>query len=276
MVPIQDYGVSLGALDQYMREVSWTPRLTNEEEVQLLQCLETGVDVQQARDRLVEGYQPLLIGLAKRFVRHCQRMELLDLVQEGNIGLLQALEKYDVCKGGSSFRTFAFAWVRGTMLTALWQQEATMRLPAQKVRAIRQMHATNTRLLALLGREPTLAETAKEMGMREWDVRELVVLQEQEVVSLHLTLDEDGETSLADLIADPAASGFADEGFSSVEDILEQLTERERVVITLRYGFKDGQAYTQQQVADLLNVPLSTVQMVDRRAKMRLRRALVA
>ncbi len=278
MLENQGYGISFSAYEQYMRQVKRTPQLANEEEINLLLTIQSGVEVCQARDRLVEGYQPLLIGLAKRFVRRCKEMELLDLVQEGNLGLLQAIEKYDASKGESSFKTFAFAWVRGTMLTAFWRYEGAIRLPLNKVQAIRQMGAVNTRLLSLLGREPTIAETAQEMQVNERDVRELIVLQEQQVVSLHVFPTEDDDLSLEDVIADPTASHFMDGGSipTPLETALASLPDRERIVVNLRYGFDDGQARTQREVANLLGVTLSTVETVDRRAQRRLRQALCA
>src|SRR5258708_29920293 len=112
------------------------------------------------------------------------------------------------------------------------------------------------------------------MNLSGRDVRELVIFQDQQIVSLQMALDDDGDPRLEDVIEDPAASSFAEDGFVSVEDVLEHLNERERTVIRLRYGFVDGRACTQQEAADALGVALSTVQMIDRRAKMRLRRAL--
>src|SRR5215470_8992071 len=149
-----------GSFDQYMQEVKWIAPLTSEEEAHLLACLERGEDRHQARDRLTQGYQPLLIGLAKRFARHCRDMDFLDLVQEGNEAFLQGLEKYDVRKQGSSFGTFIFSWVRAAMLTALWRYQGSIRLPLHKVRAIRRMKAINDDLFVSLHREPTIAETA--------------------------------------------------------------------------------------------------------------------
>lgn len=278
MLENQGYGISFSAYEQYMRQVKQTPQLTNEEETNLLLAIQSGVEVCQARDRLVEGYQPLLIGLAKRFVRRCKEMELLDLVQEGNLGLLQAIEKYDVSKGESSFKTFAFAWVRGTMLTAFWRYEGAIRLPLNKVQAIRQMGVVNTRLLSLLGREPTIIETAQEMQVNERDVRELIVLQEQQVVSLYAFPTEDDDLSLEDVVADPTASLFMDDSSipTPLETALASLPDRERIVVNLRYGFDDGQTRTQREVAHLLGVTLSTVEAVDRRAQRRLRQALCA
>jgi len=274
MVHSQDYGASLSALDQYAREVKHASPLLDEEEVQLLQRINNNVDGQQALDRLVEGYQPLMISLARRFARHCQHMELLDLVQEGCIGLLQAVQKYDSSKSNASFRTFAFTWARGSMLTAFWQNEDAIRLPLNKVKAIRQMVAANSRLLSFLDREPTIAETAQEMQMKECDVLELMVLQEQQVVSLHSFPSDDDDLSLEDILAAPSPAHFNDSRFASVDDALASLPERERVVIHLRYGFHDGRPYTQKEVAGLLGVACSTVAALDRRAHMRLRRAL--
>lgn len=262
------------AHELYMREVRHTPHLTSDEEARLLSYLASGKDVQQSLDRLVAGYQPLVIGLAKRFVRRCQGVELLDLVQDGNEALLHALEKYDVQRGESSFRTFAFTWIRMTMFVAVWQYQGVIRLPMYKLRAIRQIGIVQTRLFSELGREPMLAETAQAMNMYEHEVRELVVLHEQQMVSLHMTLDDESDTQLVEVIEDAAASSFADDGFVSVEDVLTYLNERERAVIQLRYGFVDGRVYTQKEAADFLGVALSTVQLIDRRAKMRLRRAL--
>jgi RNA polymerase primary sigma factor len=288
MVSIQEQDVSLTAYDQYMRSVRWMPHLQGEEEAQLLWSIRHGKleslkkcpdnrvfkEAQQARDRLVEGYQYLMISLAKRFARHCHMMELLDFVQEGNLGLLQALENYDATKGEATFRTFAFCWIRCSMLAAFWQSEGAIRLPQNKVRAMKQMGIVNTRLLTELGYEPTIAETAQAMGLSEREVCDLIVLQAQQVISLYLPLDEDGETMLADAIVDPVASSFADDGFTSVEDVFKHLTHREQVVVKLRYGIEDGYTYTQREVADLLGVALTTIQMVDRRARMRLRRVL--
>lgn len=271
----QGNSVSLSALDQYMCEVTWTEQLTSEEERQLCLQLVEGMLAQHVRDRLVEGCQHMIVGLAKRFVRGCHHMEFLDFVQEGNRGLLEAMNRYDGRRTESSFKTYAFTWVRVTMLLAYWQHERAIRVPLHKVRSIRRMNSSKMQLLASLGREPTVAEIGKEMGMRGRDVQELLTLQEQQVMSLHMPLD-DGETLLEEVLEDPVDTAFTDDGFSSVEDVLDLLPERERAVIQLRYGLVDGCVYTQQEVAHLLGIGLSTVQVLDRRAKMRLRRSLAA
>ena len=271
-----EVGVSLSAFDQYIREVKRISPLTSDEEKRLFERLAHGVNVEQVRERLVEGCQNMVIGLAKRFARGCQHMDFMDFVQEGNAGLLQAIDRYENGKGESSFKTFAFAWVRGAMLMGYWSCERAIGLPFNKMRAIRQLNVVSARQLATFGYDPSPAEVAKEMDISVRDVQELIVLREQQMLSLHMPLDEDGETLLEDVIEDASASSFAEDGLSSVDDILEHLTERERVIFQLRYGLADGCTYTQCEVATLLNLDLSTVQVLDRRAKMRLRKALAA
>lgn len=269
-------GVSLSAFDQYMREVKWISSLTYDEEKQLFEQLAQGTNVEQARERLVKGCQEMIIGLAKRFARTAQHMHFMDFVQEGNAGLLQAIDRYDSCHGDSSFKTFAFAWIRGAMLISFWTCERSIRLPFHKMSDIRQLNVVSAKLLATLGRDPTYVEIAKEMHMSAKNVQELIVLRDQQMLSLHMRLDKDSETLLEDTIEDTSASSFVDAGLSSVDDILEQLTERERTIFQLRYGLTDGCTYTQREVAALLNIDLPTVQTLDRRAKIRLRRALAA
>jgi RNA polymerase primary sigma factor len=270
MLHSQDRHASLSALDQYMCVVNWIPPLRDEEEAQLLQQI--GCD--QARTRLIEGYQGLVLKLAKRYRRHCQELELLDLVQEGNLGLLRALERYDGGVHGASFRTWAFSWIRGMMFSALLR-EGVFHLPARTARLIRQMNEVNRLLLFLLGREPTIAETAADMQISEREVRELLVLEEQrEVLRLQMPLNEEGETALEDIIADPAVSAFPDEGFSTVEDVLGCLAERERAVLLLRYGIGDRRAHTQREVAEQLGLTSSLVRVIEHRARKQLRRAL--
>lgn len=264
---------TLTAHDLYMREVRHIPHLTKDEEAAIFASLASGTNMQQARERLIAGYLPLVIGLAKRFVRYCEGIELLDMVQDGNEALLHALDTYDLRRGDASFRTFAFTWIRTTLLNSVWQYQGVMRLPLHKLRAMRQMGIVNTRLLTELGREPTSAETAREMEMTEQEIWELVALQEHRILSLHMTL-EDGETRLEDTIEDPAASAFTEDGFDTVDDVFAHLNAREQVVMRLRYGLADGHAYTQKETADSLGVALSTVQTIDRRARMRLRRVL--
>ena len=136
-------GVSLSAFDQYMREVKWISPLTCDEEKRLFERLAQGVNAEQARERLVESCQEMVIGLAKRFSRSSQHMDFMDFVQEGNTGLLQAIDRYDSGKGDSSFKTFAFAWIRGAMLMGHWTCERAISLPFNKMRDIRQLNVVS-------------------------------------------------------------------------------------------------------------------------------------
>ena len=191
-----DHDVPLGAFEQYMREVKQTAQLTGDEEGQLLLCIANGVDAERACDRLIRSYQPLMIGLAKRFARNCNDMEQLDFVQEGNEAFLKGLQKYNPHQGDASFGTFIFSWVRIAMLTALWRNRGMIRLPLHKVRAMKRLRTVYDELYMLLQREPTIAELATNMELSEWDTRELLVLQEQQVISLDTVIGDDDDMSL--------------------------------------------------------------------------------
>ena len=273
MVREHENGLPLMAIDQYMHQVRLIPHMTDEEEERLLLCIASGVDARQARDRMVEGYQYMIVNLARRYARNCHHLDVLDLAQEGSEGFLRAVEKYDVNMGIASFKTLAFAWVRGSMLMAYWRYERALRVPLNKVRAIRQMNTVNVQLLFALGREPTITEIAREMGCQERDVQELAVLQDQQAVSLHTPL-EDGEIVLEEVLEDSTTTAPADDGWYSVAAVLETLTEREQEIIRLRYGLVDGHSYTQKEIAARLGVTSSRVAVLEHRAKMRLRQAL--
>ena len=137
MVREHDNGLPLTAIDQYMHQVRLIPHMTDEEEERLLLCIASGVDARQARDRMVEGYQYMIVNLARRYARNCHHLDVLDLAQEGSEGFLRAVEKFDVNMGMASFKTLAFAWVRGSMLMAYWRYERALRIPLNKVRAMR-------------------------------------------------------------------------------------------------------------------------------------------
>jgi RNA polymerase nonessential primary-like sigma factor len=154
-------------------------------------------------------------------------------------------------------------------------REGMIRLPQRKAEAIRQMDAIGGELHCLLGRQPTATEMAWEMGVSERDLYALMVLQARQVVSLDVPVDEDGEVTLAETVEDSIGAGI-DEGVASPEDLLRHVTEQQRVVLLVRYGFGDGQPCTQAETARLLGMKLNKVQELDRRARIRLRRVLVS
>ncbi len=152
--------------------------------------------------------------------------------------------------------------------------EGAIHLPRQKAEALKQMDRVSDELYCLLGRQPAVEEMAREMGVTEREMRELIILQTQQVVSLDTFVDEDGDVTLGEVIEDPVASALMDAGVSSLEDMLQHLTECEREVIQARYGSGDCRLRTHQEVAEVLGMKLYKVQELDRRARIRLRRAL--
>ncbi len=278
-----EQSISLNALDQYRQAVKWIPAFVEREETQLLACIERGKlerskpspdrglceQAKRACARLSEGYQGLVLGMARRYERQCRELERMDLVQEGNEGLLLAIEKYGGSAGEASFGTWAFSWVRGMMYRALLS-EGALRLPRRKAEALRRMGAVSDALFSMLGREPSIEDIASAMGMTEGEVCELIVLREQQVMSLDAYVDEDEELTLGDVLSAPPVA--ADEGHFSLEQVLKHLTEQERSVLLLRYGFGDRRGRTQAEVAEQLGMKLHKVRELDRRARIRLRR----
>jgi RNA polymerase primary sigma factor len=282
MVQTQD--MPLIAFDQYRREVSWIPQLTDEEETRLLQSIErrkqecaqqcpgcnTCEAAQQAHTRLVEGYQHLVSRLAWRYASR-NREVYLDLVQEGNLGLLRALEQYDSKVGVATFGTWVFAWVKGAMRRAL-SDEGVIRLPWRKVEAIRQLEQVRDELVCELGYEPTVEEIAQKMQITTREVCERLALCEQRrVMSLDVLVDENGEVTVGDMLED---TSFPVGGEVSLEDVLQHLTDQELAVILLRYGLGEHRVHTQREAARVLGMGLPKVQLLDQRARLRLRRVL--
>jgi RNA polymerase primary sigma factor len=282
----QEHLLVLGAFEQYINQLKRIPPLTREEESQLLQRIEHGKvgcskdcfdgcahSVQEARDRLVEGYQPLVLSVVRRYVRLGQQTDLLlDLVQEGNLGLLQAIEKYDGKGEKASFRTWAFPWIKGMVSAAFWRQEGVIGLPSRKARAIKRLGLVSDQLLSTLGREPTSEEIAKEIQISIQQVQELLVLQiQQEVASLDVPISDKG-TLLKDVIADPMTPDTS-EFSQSVEELFRRLGSREQLVMKLRYGMGVDRPRTQREVAASLGIALSMVQALENRARVHLRMA---
>jgi len=265
----------LDAFGQYWREVRAVAPLAEGEEQRLLARVAAGRA--DARTRLVEAYQPWVMSVARRYAAGSTHLTLLDYVQEGNLGLLEAVARYDGRMSDVLFRSWAYWWVRGAMRQAFWRCEGNRLLPEYQARAVARLASAQQELLAALGREPTVDELAGRLGIAVRRALELLLLQQQNIVSLErVTAGEDG-VSLAELIPAPAVDG-ADVGEGSlvgrVRHLVEGLPERERLVVAQRYGFADGVERTQREVADRLGLAHITVEELDRRARLRLRRAL--
>jgi RNA polymerase sigma factor (sigma-70 family) len=220
------------------------------------------------------SYQPLVIGIAKRFAPTCTFLSLLDLAQEGNLGLLQALDRYDVEAAQASFGTWATWWITGNIRLAIWRAEGALRLPRRKMRALHQLQRLTVDFLGSQGRPPSLHEVAEALALRPAEVSTLLQLQEQQqVVSLHTSFDSEGEGPHVNeaMGATQGRSERAEAMQLLVRTAVEELPEPARQVMKLRYGFADGVARTQQEVADQLRMTRAQVDAIDRQVRRRLR-----
>lgn len=283
---------SLNALEQYMRSVRWTPQLLLEEEVILIERVEWGKversqecpdvrvieDANQARNRLVAGYQPLVIHVARRYVHRTRSMDFLDLVQEGNLGLLRAIELNDMSKG-YSLAGIAGRCIRDNILDALYYRDRLVRLSAKTEQAFIRMSQCERQLTLVLGRTPSLSEIAEAMQVSEEKVRELMQLAEVgQVESLHFILDGDEEEERHDLVPLYGSLEEDDVRLAEVVPLVHQaieivLSANEREVVFRRYGLI-GECQMQKEVAAEMGMWTANIQRIERRAKKRLHAAL--
>lgn len=288
--------VSLMAIDQYLRQVRWLPRLTDDEEAQLLERMSRGraervkpcpdaevlADEKQARDRLIEDYQRLVVFLAKKRRFLFRSMELLDLIQEGNLGLMQALEEYDP-SCGYPLRTVVCHHVRHAIWEALRSHDRMIRLPVHVHKAVSWMERRKSELLAALDHEPSSVELARGMEMSEEELLELERSNRcQEVASIQaLVVETKGEDYLnfVSLFEAAVAEQAHREPFEEmVRQAMETaITRRQREVLQLRYGFNEGggSVRTKRAVAEMLGVAEGSVGQVERAAIKRLHMVLL-
>jgi RNA polymerase sigma factor (sigma-70 family) len=292
MVRHEDSHVSLMALDQYMRQLRGICPLTDEEEKRLVLCVERGraeasqvwpdkrvlEEAKQARDRLIEGFLRLVVCIARRYVGVCRGMDLLDVVQEGNEGLLKAIDRHESGKG-YPLVAYVSRYVRGAILTALYRRDGMVRIDGVTLQTLRQLRLAEGRLVAALGREPHIQEIASEMGVGVDKVVDLLEVRERkQVASLQGILaeerDED-EYRFVSLFAEAVAADRAhqQELEDALQDALETaLTQRQREVVQLRYGLEaqNHRGQSQQEVASRLGVTREGVRNIERSAKGRL------
>ncbi len=288
-----DQHISLLALDQYMRWVKWTPELTLEEEGQLLERVDRGKQEQlklcpdrqvleearQARDRLVAGFQPLVIHIASTYRYRVRSMDVMDLIQEGNLGLLQAIDVNDTNKG-YSLAGLAGRCIRDAILQAVYYRDRQVRFSMRTEQALAHLSYMQSQLASLLGRDPSLEELAEALSLDQEKVEELLALGEQgQVESLHLLLDEDEQEERSDFVTLFGASVVAEDArqvhlAQAVHQAAEAaLSTNEREVLRLRYGF-DGECHLQREAAVVLGMMPNSIQRIERRAKARLREQL--
>ena len=233
-------GVSLDdPVRMYLKEIGKVPLLSPEEEIELAKRMELGDE--NARKRLAEANLRLVVSIAKRYVG--RGMQFLDLIQEGNLGLIKAVEKYDYSKG-FKFSTYATWWIRQAITRAIADQARTIRIPVHMVETINRLIRTSRQLLQELGREPTPEEIAEKMEMPVERVREIMKIS-QDPVSLETPIGEEEDSHLGDFIQDDHVQVPVDAAtytllHEQLMEVLDTLTEREQKVLTLRFGLEDG------------------------------------
>jgi RNA polymerase primary sigma factor len=270
----------------YLREIGRVPLLSAEEEVKLAQRMERGKierlkpapnrryieDGEEAQRRLTEANLRLVVSVAKKYIG--RGMSLLDLIQEGNIGLIRAVEKFDYTKG-YKFSTYATWWIRQAITRAIADQARTIRIPVHMVETINRLIRISRRLLQDLGREPTSEEIAEQMEITAEKVREIIKVS-QEPVSLETPIGEEDDSHLGDFIEDHTALAPADAAShqllkEQVEDVLDSLTERERKVLQLRFGLDDGRSRTLEEVGKEFHVTRERIRQIEAKALRKLR-----
>lgn len=258
----------------YLKEIGKYPLLTTEEEIALAKQIAEGTPEEQAaaKKKLSEANLRLVVSIAKRYVG--RGMQFLDLIQEGNLGLIKAAEKFDYTKG-YKFSTYATWWVRQAITRAIADQARTIRIPVHMVETINKLIRVNRQLAQELGRDPTSAEIAKEMGISESKVREIIKIA-QEPVSLETPIGEEEDSHLGDFIEDenaPAPAEVASNAMmrEQLQEVLHTLTPREEKVIRLRFGLEDGQAHTLEEVGKEFNVTRERIRQIEAKALRKIR-----
>ena len=254
----------------YLKEIGRVPLLTAEEEVDLARRMEAGDE--SARHRLEEANLRLVVSIAKRYVG--RGMLFLDLIQEGNLGLLKAVEKFDYSKG-YKFSTYATWWIRQAITRAIADQARTIRIPVHMVETINKYIRVSRQLLQELGRDPTPEEIAHRMGLSVARVREIMKIS-QEPVSLETPIGEEEDTHLSDFIEDEAAPDPADAASmlllkEQISEVLTTLAPREAEVLRLRFGLVDGRSRTLEEVGQNFGVTRERIRQIEAKALRKLR-----
>ena len=254
----------------YLKEIGTVPLLTADEELELAQRKADGDEA--AKERLIEANLRLVVSIAKRYVG--RGMLFLDLIQEGNLGLIKAVEKFDFHKG-FKFSTYATWWIRQAITRAIADQARTIRIPVHMVETINKLIRISRQLLQELGREPTAEELAVEMQMPEEKVREIMKIA-QEPVSLETPIGEEEDSHLGDFIPDddipaPAEAAAFTLLKEQLMEVLDTLTEREEKVLRLRFGLDDGRARTLEEVGKEFNVTRERIRQIEAKALRKLR-----
>lgn len=254
----------------YLKEIGTVPLLTADEEIEIAKQMEEGNE--EAKKKLAEANLRLVVSIAKRYVG--RGMLFLDLIQEGNLGLIKAVEKFDYRKG-YKFSTYATWWIRQAITRAIADQARTIRIPVHMVETINKLIRISRQLLQEYGREPTPEEIAKAMGITESKVREIIKVA-QEPVSLETPIGEEEDSHLGDFIEDEQAPAPAEAASHTLMkeqlwDVLDTLTPREEKVLRLRFGLDDGHQRTLEEVGKEFKVTRERIRQIEAKALRKLR-----
>ncbi len=254
----------------YLKEIGKVPLLSSEEEIELAKRIEAGDE--EAKKTLAEANLRLVVSIAKRYVG--RGMQFLDLIQEGNLGLIKAVEKFDYRKG-YKFSTYATWWIRQAITRAIADQARTIRIPVHMVETINRLVRTQRQLLQTLGREPTPEEIAEEMDMSVDRVREIMKIS-QDPVSLETPIGEEEDSHLGDFIQDdqvevPVEAATESLLHDQLMEVLDTLTDREQKVLRLRFGLDDGRPRTLEEVGKVFNVTRERIRQIEAKALRKLR-----
>lgn len=264
-------GVSLeDPVRMYLKEIGNIPLLTPEEELQLAK--QTHLGDNRARKRLAEANLRLVVSIAKRYVG--RGMQLLDLIQEGNLGLIKAVEKFDYTKG-YKFSTYATWWIRQAITRSIADQSRTIRIPVHMVETINRQIRVSRQLLQELGREPSMEEIGEKMEISPERVREIIKIS-QDPVSLETPVGEEEDSHLGDFIQDdhvlvPTDAAAFTLLHEQLMEVLETLSEREQKVLKLRFGLEDGRPRTLEEVGKEFSVTRERIRQIEAKALRKLR-----
>ncbi|ENH97496.1 RNA polymerase sigma factor RpoD [Gracilibacillus halophilus YIM-C55.5] len=272
---LNDLSVPLGIkindpVRMYLKEIGRVDLLSASEEIDLAKKIEEGDEY--AKKRLSEANLRLVVSIAKRYVG--RGMLFLDLIQEGNMGLIKAVEKFDFRKG-FKFSTYATWWIRQAITRAIADQARTIRIPVHMVETINKLIRVQRQLLQDLGREPTPEEIAEDMDLSPDKVREILKIA-QEPVSLETPIGEEDDSHLGDFIEDQEATSPSDHAAyellkEQLEDVLDTLTDREENVLRLRFGLDDGRTRTLEEVGKVFGVTRERIRQIEAKALRKLR-----